>query len=75
MICAGRMHSGGIDSCQGDSGGPMVDKKSRQLIGIVSSGYRCAYPKFPGVYTKVSVLRDWIMKIVNKKNWMQYLFY
>lgn len=61
MICAGFME-GKQDACQGDSGGPLVYLKNGTfyLIGIVSYGYRCAQPGFPGIYTRVSEFLDWI---------------
>jgi len=61
MICAG-IPQGGKDSCQGDSGGPMTasDTGSRYLAGIVSWGYGCARPGYPGVYTEVSHFIEWI---------------
>ncbi|KAF5286941.1 hypothetical protein FQR65_LT12400 [Abscondita terminalis] len=48
MVC---YSAPGKDSCQGDSGGPLVSN-GRQ-VGIVSWGYGCADPSFPGVYTNV----------------------
>lgn len=59
MICAGNFIDGLIDSCQGDSGGPFVCNKV--LYGIVSFGKGCGLPFFPGVYTKVSYFKDWIL--------------
>ena len=59
MICAG-VEAGGVDSCQGDSGGPMVCDGGSYLCGIVSWGYGCARPGYPGVYTEVSYFVDWV---------------
>ena len=58
MFCAG-YPSGGRDSCQGDSGGPMVDS-SGVLAGVVSWGRGCGLLDFPGVYSRVSAVVDWI---------------
>jgi len=57
MICAG-LPQGGKDSCQGDSGGPFMC--GSELSGIVSWGYGCAEPGYPGVYTQTSYFIDWI---------------
>ena len=57
QFCAG--HSDGKrDACQGDSGGPFV--VDGVVIGIVSYGYQCGHPDYPGVYVDVSYHRDWI---------------
>lgn len=61
MLCAG-YGNGGKDTCQGDSGGPLVDG-NRELVGIVSFGYKCAQSHFPGVYARVTAGLDWILDI------------
>ncbi|XP_018563116.1 trypsin-4-like isoform X2 [Anoplophora glabripennis] len=57
MFCAG-YRQGGRDSCQGDSGGPFVINET--LYGLVSWGFNCGEPGYPGVYTNVSALRSYI---------------
>ena len=61
MVCAARS-TGSVhkDSCQGDSGGPLIDKATGKQIGIVSWGYGCANPNYPGVYAKVQDQINWI---------------
>ncbi|XP_048842411.1 prostasin-like isoform X4 [Brienomyrus brachyistius] len=65
MMCAGLL-AGGKDSCQGDSGGPLVVKQGSVWIqaGIVSFGYKCAKPNYPGVYTRVSQYQAWINSVI-----------
>lgn len=48
---------------QGDSGGPMMSpsrNKFYYVVGVVSYGFRCAEPGFPGVYSKVTAFLDFI---------------
>jgi trypsin len=58
MLCAG-FPNGGADACQGDSGGPITDAKNG-LVGVVSWGYGCARPNYPGVYAQTSHFIEFI---------------
>ncbi|PSN43589.1 hypothetical protein C0J52_15968, partial [Blattella germanica] len=65
MICAG-VDEGGKDSCQGDSGGPLVADGT--LVGIVSWGVGCGVRGFPGIYSNVAVLTDFINDVTSLSN-------
>lgn len=57
----------GEDSCFGDSGGPLAilsDTGQDLQVGVVSWGYGCAHPEFPGVYARLSSQYDWIKEQV-----------
>ncbi|CAL8090312.1 unnamed protein product [Calicophoron daubneyi] len=66
MLCAGH-REGGRDACQFDSGGPLVCKYRKQwrITGIISFGFDCGLPGYPGVYTRVSSYVPWIEEIVH----------
>jgi secreted trypsin-like serine protease len=59
MICT---YNPGKDTCQGDSGGSIDWQNNGRYytIGVVSFGFGCAQPNYPGVYTKVTKYLPWI---------------
>lgn len=64
QVCAG-LNSGTVDACQGDSGGPLTAPagSGRTVVGVVSFGYQCGHPDFPGVYTRVARYSPWIAAV------------
>ncbi|XP_072936673.1 uncharacterized protein [Epargyreus clarus] len=58
MLCAGWLDVGGRDTCSRDSGGPLIH--NNVIVGVVSFGNRCALPRYPGVYARVSRYTSWI---------------
>ena len=37
----------------------------KYLAGIVSWGYKCGHDKLPGIYTKISSYKSWILETIN----------
>ena len=60
MICAGVV-GGGKDACHYDSGGPLV--VGGKQAGIVSWGLGCGRSRYPGIYSNVAVLRDFVFNV------------
>ena len=67
MICAGAV-DGGVDACFGDSGGPLMVREGGQnfLAGLVSSGFGCAQPDLPGLYTRVTTYLEWMHSVTGE---------
>ena len=67
MLCAGYLTPPTKDSCQGDSGGPLAvnNNGTHYLAGIVSWGFGCADPDYPGIYTRVTNYKNWIVEATN----------
>lgn len=56
-FCAGYRFTGEQDACLGDSGGGLFFNKS--VYGVVSLGYGCGQPYYPGLYTNVTLYKRW----------------
>ncbi|KAM9330236.1 chymotrypsinogen A-like [Gastrophryne carolinensis] len=63
MMCAG---GPGPAPCSGDSGSPLVCQRNGAwtLAGVVSWGSGMCSMAYPTVFTRVSILRSWIDKII-----------
>lgn len=63
QLCAGGERD--KDSCNGDSGGPLLHNKGNDrqhyIEGIVSFGAKCGTAGWPGIYTRVTAYKDWIL--------------
>jgi hypothetical protein len=69
MLCAQGVNGAGqvTDACQGDSGGPLVCASGGAAYvvhGATSWGYGCAQAQYPGVWSRVSYVRDWIDELI-----------
>ncbi|XP_076062025.1 venom protease-like [Oratosquilla oratoria] len=67
LLCIGDPQGLGRDACQGDSGGPVVyaEHKHGTLAGIVSTGFGCGDPDFPGIYASLHYAPDlaWVKQV------------
>eukprot|EP00804_Cyclotella_cryptica_P004259 CCRYP_013466-RB/>CCRYP_013466-RB protein AED:0.27 eAED:0.27 QI:0/0/0/1/1/0.5/2/0/378 len=70
MMCAVDNVGTVSDACQGDSGGALVypgaadDGSEDVQVGIVSWGFGCADPDFPGVYSRISSQYAWLRSTI-----------
>lgn len=56
MLCAGSQSG----ACEMDNGGPLTE--GSVVVGIVSYRHGCDVVGYPGLYTDVAAVRDWIIQ-------------
>ncbi|XP_076832846.1 transmembrane protease serine 4a isoform X2 [Brachyhypopomus gauderio] len=68
MLCAGYIE-GKVDACQGDSGGPLVYFDGCwMLVGVVSWGIGCGKAGYPGVYSNVDQMLNWVYSVMQQNS-------
>lgn len=45
-----------------------------QLSGIISFGDDCGSPQYPGIYTDVSMYKDWINEVLSTERLPDYMY-
>ncbi|XP_037934882.1 uncharacterized protein LOC119670311 [Teleopsis dalmanni] len=58
LLCAGDKNDYEKDTCSADAGGPLIC--NNRLAGVALFDLSCGVPNYPGVFTDVSLFRDWI---------------
>jgi trypsin len=61
IFCAS---SKGKDACQGDSGSPAYEARTKVFMGLVSTGYGCGNPAYPGMYIMISKYLPYIRQFL-----------
>ena len=46
-----------------------------EQVGITSSGYGCARPNLPGIYTRVAAYQSWINETMNSAQTLKSFLY
>nr|CAH8827139.1 unnamed protein product [Trichobilharzia regenti] len=66
-FCAG-YYQGRVGICSGDSGSGLIYKKDDKnyVVGVASATHATAPELYPGLFTRVSYFRDWIIEVTGK---------
>lgn len=61
MMCAGYESGDSKGACDKDTGGPLIENTT--VVGIITWRQGCEKSGYPGIYTDVAAVRDWIVEI------------
>ncbi|CAH8441834.1 unnamed protein product [Heterobilharzia americana] len=66
-FCAG-YYQGRVGICSGDSGSGLIYKKDNKnyLVGVASATHATSPELYPGLFTRVSYFKDWIIQVINE---------